>query len=313
MNKLVLTLCAALLSVSAWAQESAATDTAANAAPESKWKTGGNGSFTFNQISFKNWAAGGKNSVTGTFLFKTFANYKSENATWDNTIDLGYGLTKYKSEDVQKSEDKIQLTSNYGYNAYKHKWYYSALLDFKTQFANGYKYDGSQIIDTVSKFMNPAYINLSLGMLYKPSDAFSLYISPITGRTTIVSDTIFAPNYGVEANKHARFEYGATMKVTVDKKEIVKNVDYFLTATAFSNLTEHPEHIDIDAETGFNLHVNDWLTAILKFNILFDDDIKYKETYNYEDENGEIQTGIRERGARVQFKELFGFGLAFHW
>ena len=311
MRKFSTTILAALLSVSLFAQEEAA-QTTENAAPESNWKTGGNGSFTFNQISFKNWAAGGKNSVTGTFLFKTFANYKSENATWDNTIDLGYGLTKYKDEDVQKSEDKIQLTSNYGYNAYAHKWYYSALLDFKTQFANGYKYDGSEIIDTVSKFMNPAYLNVAIGMLYKPSDSFSLFISPVTGRTTIVSDTIFAPDYGVDAGKHARFEYGATVKLVVDKKEIVKNVDYFLTATAFSNLAEHPEHIDIDAETGFNLHVNDWLTAILKFNLLFDDDIKYKETYTYE-ENGETVTGIRVRGARVQFKELFGFGLAFHW
>lgn len=307
MKKLVSTLLVAIVSAGAFAQEPAAVE---NAAPESNWKTGGNGSFTFNQISFKNWAAGGKNSVTGTFLFKTFANYKSENATWDNTLDLGYGLTRYKGEDVQKSEDKIQLTSNYGYNAYAHKWYYSALFDFKTQFANGYKYDGSTIIDTVSKFMNPAYINLSIGMLYKPSDVFSLYISPITGRTTIVSDTIFAPDYGVDRNKHARFEYGATVKMTVDKKEIVKNVDYFLTATAFSNLTEHPEHIDIDAETGFNLHVNDWLTAILKFNVLFDDDIKYKETYT-DEETGDVKT--RDRGARVQFKELFGFGLAFHW
>ena len=204
-------------------------------------------------------------------------------------------------------------SSNYGYNAYKHKWFYSALFDFKTQFAPGYKYDGSEIIDTVSRFMNPAYINLSIGMLYKPSDVFSFYISPITGRTTIVSDTIFAPDYGVDAGKHSRFEYGATAKLTVDKKELVKNVDYYLTATAFSNLVEHPEHIDIDAETGFNLHVNDWLTAILKFNILFDDDIKYKETYTYEDENGELVTSTRDRGARLQFKELFGFGLAFHW
>jgi len=308
MNKILTTILAVAFSFNTFAQDDAAT-----AQTESKWKTGGNGSFTFNQISFKNWAAGGKNSVTGTFLFKTFANYKSENATWDNTLDLGYGLTKYKSEDVQKSEDKIQLTSNYGYNAYKHKWYYSALFDFKTQFANGYKYDGSQIIDTVSKFMNPAYINLSIGMLYKPSDVFSFYISPLTGRTTIVSDTIFAPDYGVSRNKHARFEYGATAKVTVDKKNIVKNVDYFLTATAFSNLADKPQHIDIDAETGFNLHVNDWLTAILKFNILFDDDIKYKETYTEEDANGEIKTLVRDRGARVQFKELFGFGLAFHW
>ncbi|MCQ2203654.1 MAG: DUF3078 domain-containing protein [Bacteroidales bacterium] len=310
MKKFIFAAILAAFTTGAFAQDAAPE---AAPAPEKAWKTGGNGSFTFNQISFKNWAAGGKNSVTGTFLFKTFANLKTEQVTWDNTLDMGYGLTKYKSEDVQKSEDKLQLTSNFGYNAYKHKWFYSALFDFKTQFAYGYKYDGSAIVDTVSKFMAPAYLNVSIGMLYKPSDVFSLYISPLTGRTTIVTDTDFSTDYGLDAGKKARFEYGATAKMTVDKKNLVKNVDYFLTATAFSNLLDHPEHIDIDAETGFNLHVNDWLTAILKFNILFDDDIKYKEAYSFVDENGETQVGTRTRGARLQFKELFGFGLAFHW
>jgi len=308
MKRFFFIILSAALALPVFAQEEAPAEK-----PAPAWKTGGNGSFTFNQISFKNWSAGGKNSVTGTFLYKTFANYKSEKVTWDNTLDMGYGLTKYKGEDVQKSEDKLQLTSNYGYDAYARKWYYSALFDFKTQFANGYKYDGSTIVDTVSKFMTPAYVNLSVGMLYKPSDVFSLFISPITGRATIVSDVDFAPDYGVEEGKKVRLEYGATVKVKVDKKEIVKNVDYFLTATAFSNLVESPEKIDIDAETGFNLHVNDWLTAILKFNILFDDDIKYKETYTYTDENGLEVSAVRNRGARVQFKELFGFGLAFHW
>ena len=311
MKKYLFSILALGVSLLAYGQEEAPAEGAA--APAKAWTTGGNGSFTFNQMSFKNWSSGGQNNVNGTFLLKTFANYKSDKVTWNNTLDMGYGLTKYKGQDLQKSEDKLQLTSNYGYDAYKQKWYYSALFDFKTQFANGYKYDGADIVDTISKFMAPAYINLSIGMLYKPSDVFSLYISPITGRATIVSDTIYSTDYGVDAGKNVRMEYGATVKVTVDKKNLVKNVDYFLNATAFSNLTDHPDHIDIDVETGFNLHVNDWLTAILKFNVLFDDDIKYKEAYSYEDENGETVSGTRTRGARVQFKELFGFGLAFHW
>lgn len=311
MKKLFFSFFLASIALSSFAQDAAPAE--GSEAPAKKWTTGSNGSFTFNQISFKNWAAGGKNSVTGTFLFKTFANLKTDKVTWDNTLDMGYGLTKYKNEDVQKSEDKLQLTSNFGYNAYKHKWFYSALFDLKTQFANGYTYDGSTIVDTVSKFMTPAYINLSVGMLYKPSDVFSLFISPVTGRATVVSDKAFSTSYGVDADKNVRLEYGATVKLNVDKKNIVKNVDYYLNAMAFSNLAESPEHIDIDAETGFNLHVNDWLTAILKFNVLFDDDIKYKEAYSYVNDEGETVSAVRTRGARVQFKELFGFGLAFHW
>lgn len=39
------------------------------------WKTGGDVSLTFSQVSLNNWAAGGRNSVSGNFLFNTIANY----------------------------------------------------------------------------------------------------------------------------------------------------------------------------------------------------------------------------------------------
>lgn len=275
----------------------------------SHWTVGGNGSFTFNQISLKNWAAGGKNSLSGTFLSKTTANYKSDKATWDNVLDLGYGMMKYDGEDYQKSEDKILLSSVYGYDAAKQKLFYSASFDFKTQFANGYKYLGKDEREYVSKGFAPAYINFSVGMLYKPSDWFSFFLSPVTAHMTIVSDTLLSTSYGLDKGDKMRCEYGASAKLNINKKNIVKNVDYFLRADFFSNLTDHPEHIDVDMETGLNLNVNDWLTAVLKFNVLFDDDIKYKETYA--DANGDKQT--RLRGARVQVKELFGFGLQFKW
>lgn len=275
----------------------------------SHWKIGGNGSFTFNQISLKNWAAGGKNSLSGTFLSKTTANYKSEKATWDNVLDLGYGMMKYDGEDYQKSEDKILLSSVYGYDAAKQKLFYSASFDFKSQFAKGYKYLGKDEREYVSKGFAPAYINLSLGMLYKPNDCFSFFLSPVTGHITVVSDTLLSKSYGLEQGDKVRMEYGASAKLNINKKNLVKNVDYFLRADFFSNLTDHPEHIDVDMETGFNLNVNDWLTAVLKFNILFDDDIKYKQTVELADGTKET----RLRGARVQVKELFGFGLQFKW
>ena len=299
-----------------------AQETAVQEEPSGPWKVGGNASFTFNQISFKNWAAGGKNSVSGTFLNKITANYKSESATWDNTLDLGYGLMKYSSEDYQKSEDKIFLQSIYGYDAAKQKLFYSASFDFKTQFAKGYKYGADTVL--VSKGFAPAYLNLSLGMLYKPADWFSFYLSPLTARFTIVSDcdrvimgdpnapesnTTLGTYYGLDRGDNVRSEYGASAKLKIDKKGIVKNVDFYLRADLFSNLTDHPEHIDVDAETGLNLNVNDWLTAVVKVNLLFDDDIKYVESYT--DENGDVQS--RKRGARVQCKELFGFGLQFKW
>lgn len=288
----------AACAVVASAQEAA--ETTEETAPQSPWTTGGNASFTFNQVSLHNWSAGGKNSVAGTFLFKTFANYKTENCTWDNTLDLGYGMTKYQGEDFQKSEDKIYLSSTYGYNAVKQKLFYSGAFDLKTQFSEGFKYSDQDTI-RISDFFAPAYITASLGMLYKPSDVFSFYLSPLTGKMTIVSDTILSERYGLEAGKKVQLQYGAYAKIEINKKNIIENVDYYLRSTFFSNLVDDPEHIDVDCETGLNFTVNRYLSALVKINLLFDNDIKY------------IDNEGNTHGARLQCKELFGFGLAFKW
>ncbi len=303
-------LLAIVAGTTTYAQEEQAAATEA-AKPESKWKTGVFTSLTVNQISLKNWAAGGKNSFTGTWFGNGYANYKSEKATWDNTLELGYGIMRYKGEDFQKSEDKIHLSSVYGYDAARQKLFYSGLLDFKSQFGKGYKYDKDTTL--VSKFMSPGYLNFSLGMLYKPNDKLSIYLSPVAAKMTIVSDTLLSTTYGVDEGEKARGEFGATAKITYNHPNIVKNVDYYFRGDFFTNWKEHPEHIDVDVETGFNLKVNDWLTALIKVNLLFDDDVKYKEQYTETAADGTVTVSTRERGARLQCKELLGFGLSFKW
>lgn len=306
--RILISALGALTCASSFAQEEAPQ---APAQPASKWKTGVFTSLTVNQITLKNWAAGGKNSFTGTWFANGYANYKSDKATWDNTLELGYGIMRYKGEDFQKSEDKIHLSSVYGYDAARQKLFYSGLLDFKTQFGKGYKYD----VDTtlVSKFMSPGYLNFSLGMLYKPNDKLSVYLSPVAAKLTIVGDTVFATTYGVDEGENVRGEFGATAKITYTHPNIVKNVDYYFRGDFFTNWKDHPEHIDCDIETGFNLKVNDWLTALIKVNLLFDDDIKYKEQYTVTADDGTSTIMTRERGARLQCKELLGFGLSFKW
>ena len=59
------------------------------------------------------------------------------------------------------------------------KWYLSALADLRTQFDKGIR-----ILMIKITFLSfcPAYSNIALGMDYKPSSNFSLFMSPITGR-----------------------------------------------------------------------------------------------------------------------------------
>lgn len=263
------------------------------------WKAGGNTAFNFSQVSLTNWSAGGKNSVSGTFLFNAFLNYTKGKSAWENTLDAGYGLTKQGSENAVKTEDRIQVVSKYGYQASK-RWYYTALADFKTQMDLGYKDPPENTIMT-SKFMSPAYLLLSLGMDYKPNDNFSMYMSPLTAKMTFVHDEELSQQgaFGIEPGKNIRSEFGASVKSIYKKENILENVDFKTRLDLFSNLTDHPERIDVEWETKFDFKVNSFLSANLGTTLLYDHDITYVDN-----------DGV-EHGPRIQFKQLFGFGINF--
>jgi opacity protein-like surface antigen len=292
--KKVFSVCLILMALTANAQ-TADNDTIKH------WKIGGTPSLTFNQVSLTNWAAGGKNSVAGTFLLNMHFNYSKERINWDNTLDMGYGLTKQGSENMVKTEDKLHYTSKLGYQVDGSKWYFSGLLDFKTQFDVGYN-DPPENTLKLSEFMSPAYLNLSLGMDYKPNDNFSLYISPLTSKMTIVLDDDLAKAgaFGIESG-NTREEYGASIKMLAKKSNLIQNVDFSTRLDLFSNLDgmNNAKNVDVDWELAFNMKVNDYLSAIASFNLIYDDDI------NYVDKDQVIH------GPRAQFKQLFGFGLSY--
>jgi hypothetical protein len=263
------------------------------------WKVGGLTSLNMSQVSLNNWSAGGKNSIAGTFILQSHFNYKKEKVSWDNNFDLGYGLTQQGDDNPIKTEDKIQFASKYGYAASKY-WYYSALVDFKTQMDAGYK-DPPVNSVKISELMAPAYLTMSLGMDFKRSENFSVYISPVTTKMTMVlADSLSSVGaYGVSPGDNIRTEYGAYVKMVAKKKDLIKNVDFSTKAEFFSNLATSPQNIDVNWETTFNMKVNEYLSAILSFTMLYDDDTKYV-----------TKDGV-ERGARVQLKQLFGFGLSY--
>lgn len=265
------------------------------------WKAGGNTSLTFSQVSLTNWSAGGKNSVSGNFQFSTFLNYKKGKNAWENTLDVGYGLTQQGDENIVKTDDKIQFVSKYGHQASK-KWYYTGLADFKTQMDLGYKNPPDNEIMT-SKFMSPAYLLLSLGMDYKPNDNFSLYLSPLTSKMTFVNDEGLSNQgaYGVDPGENLRSEFGASLKSIFKKENLIENVNFKTRLDLFSNLGNNPENVDVEWETQFDFKVNSYLSANLSTTLLYDDDIKYVDSQ-----------GV-EHGARIQFKQLFGFGINYEF
>ncbi|MGQ1783912.1 MULTISPECIES: DUF3078 domain-containing protein [unclassified Saccharicrinis] len=291
MTKYTLTAFLCFLTWASWAQK-AKNDSVKN------WKAGATTSLNFSQVSLTNWAGGGNNSIAATLLFKGHLNHKKGKLAWDNTLDVGYGLTKTGDYKMAKSEDRLQFTTKLGYENGNH-WFYSGMADFKTQFADGYK-DPLVQATKISEFMAPGYLQFSLGMDYKPSDNFSLFISPIASKMTFVlSDSLSNIGaFGVEEGDKTRSEYGASIKLLAQKKELIKNVNGYTRLDLFSNY-ERAQNIDVDWELGLDMKVNKYLSAVFKTNILYDDDVSY------------VNNDGESEGPKIQVKQLFGAGLTY--
>ncbi len=281
------------------------------------WKHGGLIGFNFTQASFTNWAAGGINTISGQFLFSTYANYKKGTTTWDNILDVSYGLMKQgTSSTVRKADDKFDITSKYGQYAFKKVWYYSMLANFKTQFSPGYTYQGDTARTLISDFMSPGYLIVAVGLDYKPNDKFSIFIAPATAKYTYVMNQTLADAgaFGVDKaiydtagnrlipGRNVRQEFGGYFRMQY-RGDVMKNVNLLARLELFSNYLDRPQNIDVNAEVLVTMKVNKFLSASLNMQAIYDNDIDIAVDNN----NDGVIDG---KGPRLQFRQLIGVGVA---
>lgn len=262
---------------------------------DSSWKLGGDYSLLFSQVSLSNWASGGESSLATNAFLNLYANYKKGRQIWDTKLEMAYGLQKQGEEGVRKIDDKLNFSTTYGQRAFKN-WYYTFNLSLKTQFANGYKYPDTEKI--ISQFFAPAYIILSLGFEYKPSNKFLLNVSPVSGKITVVAMDELSDEgaFGIEPGKHSKAEFVGSLKVNL-KQKIMKNVELKSNFELLSNYKDEPENFDIDWEVFLKMKVNSLITATITTHLIYDDDINITDQYG-------------NTGPRTQFKEIFGIGIS---
>ncbi|MFI5219436.1 MAG: DUF3078 domain-containing protein [Bacteroidia bacterium] len=292
-----------------------AQDTLTNV-PDTLWRTGGMGSLNLSQIGVTNWAAGGENALSGNIFVNLFANYAKGKVAWDNYLDLGYGLTKQGEEEFIKNDDRFECNTKFGYKIGESKWFLSALAGFKSQFAEGFALPDDSTV--ISDFASPAYVILSLGLDFKPDDHFSLYVSPFTYKFTIVNNQDIA-NTGTYGNKAAYIddagnfiegekehkELGAYLKIMYNRN-LMDNVSFQTKLDLFSNYDVHPEHVDVNWEILIGLKVNEYISATISTQLIYDHDILVPLYETINDVRTEVGTG-----PRTQFKEVFGIGLSY--
>ncbi len=266
------------------------------------WKKSGFAGLNFTQVSLSNWSAGGANSISGLALFKYSANYKDQKNSWDNFIDLAYGISQEGEENPRKSDDKIDISTKYGRFAFKN-WYYSALAGFRSQFSKGYNYPNDSV--AISNFLAPGYLTIALGMDYRPNDNLTILASPCAGRLIIVNDDSLAAigAFGVDSAKTTKLEVGAMVRILF-KKDIIENVGLINKLELYSDYTGDVSKVDVNWEITLNMKVNEYISANLSTHLIYDEDTKIGI-----DSNGD--GSIDAFGPRTQFKEVLGVGLSY--
>ncbi len=270
---------------------------------DTSWKIGGNFGLQFNQAAYSNWQAGGVNSVAGNALLSLFANYQKGKWSWQNSLTLAYGLN-FQDTVFNKTDDRIELESRVDWDFSK-RWSASALLNFRTQFANGYDVPGERGDSVrISAFLAPAYTLLGLGATYKPNKKFSAFLSPLTSKITIVNDQRLSDNgaFGVDSGSTVRYEIGGYVNMAY-KTPIMENIDLQAKLDLYSNyLDGQYKFIDVNSELIIFMEVNKYITANLSLNLIYDNDVLF------DDDNDGISDG-----PRTQFREVLGVGFVYRF
>lgn len=270
----------------------------AMAQEETPWVHSGITGINFSQTSFTNWSEGGDNSVASNAYLNGSLNYKKDKISWTNDLSINYGQNNTKMTGWRKNIDNLNFASKFGQQMTE-KVYYAALLDFKTQMTDGYQYNNAGDRTLISKFLTPAYLNISVGLDYKPNDNLAFYFSPVAGKLTITADTLFSTRYGVDPGKMLRAQLGATFKASCNYDKLMNGKMTLKSALdLFTAYDDSFGNIDVNWDMLVGLNLSKFVTLTFQSTLKYDDDIKYI------DEDG-------THGARVQFKEILGLGLSY--
>jgi hypothetical protein len=279
---------------------------------QSYWKLKSIQGLNTTQSSFVNWNAGGRTSFNFIGSIIASADYEKNKWNWDNDLTVAFGGNKFfdtgARNSFQKTEDKIDASSELGYEFKKH-WYVNFLAGFKTQFANGYANDKDTLF--ASTFMAPGYLNIDLGIEYKPTKVWSFMLSPAAFKFTFVESQLLADKGAFGVRKadldtagnvlrkggNFRGEFGAYFRLTCEAN-LAKNIDLKSKIELFSNYLQNPQNIDVNGVLLLNFKVNDWFSASLAWNYIYDDDVDIKDYKG-------------NTGPRSQFKSVIGIGITY--
>ena len=190
--------------------------------------------------------SGGDNSIALVATFNLKHIFTKDLFTIETKFNakLGYNRMKVTVDDKEegiwfKNQDEFEISTAPSFKMTKN-WSYGVIAKFRSQFVNGYKSRTEQEeADLKSKFMTPAYLDISLGITYKsPEKKFPITVnmSPLAMNATFAENDWIrkrqvgkdsegkeieikpAYPYGIEdPDKTSKYEGGSSVQIDFDR------------------------------------------------------------------------------------------------
>ncbi|HCA08701.1 MULTISPECIES: DUF3078 domain-containing protein [unclassified Chryseobacterium] len=288
MKKLLFALSISM-GVSTMAQE--AKSEAATTDTVKAWSIQGQNTLMLNQAAFSNWVGGGANNVGWLAGVNYNLTYEKGKDLWENIIILGYGQNNTKGIGTRKTQDVINISTNYG-REFAKNWYLSGGIGLQTQFAGGYEDGNNPDAKKISNFMAPGYLNVGVGVTYRPNDNFTATLRPANARVTFVLDEALqtAGTYGLKNNGDSSlFQFGF-LGTAIYKVKIMDNINLTNTASVFSNYLDKPDHLVLGYSGILNMKINKFISTNITLDLMYD--------------HNQIQ--------KTQLKQTLGVGFAYN-
>lgn len=268
----------------------------------SRWAFDFTGGINLAQTSLTNWSAGGESSISGNGLLDMKLAYRQGGHKWETRLNTEYGLVYTRSDGLNKTVDNFLISSQYGYAIPGGRFFYTAMVDFQTQYDRGYSEAGDKKAgkDYISNFLSPGYLNASVGMEYKLGGLFSAYFSPASSRTTFVEDQFLANQglFGVDSGQNVKFEVGMSLKTALSWT-FWKNMTLKTDATFFTPYSSDFGNIVVDWNVQIEMQVNSVFKAMIGTSLKYDDNVDWVDA-----------EGVN-RGPKVQFREMITVGIGY--
>lgn len=268
--------------------------------PVHNWLHVFNASLQFTQAYISgNWYQGGENNLAllGSVNWNCNLNQDLQpNWLFNNALSYKLGIATTHGDSIRKyliNEDNFLFTSQLGYKAVKH-WYYSAMLQFTTQFLNNYKVNTR---NKTAAFLSPAELNIGLGMTYSYKKAddrmFTLAIAPLSYNLKYCRNItdIDPTRFGIPAAKHSKSTFGSNFEA----KWLWRFTPNVMITSRLYMFTNY-EYVQGDWENTLDLSIGKYLTTQLYTHLRFDRSRPRDNDWNY-----------------WQFKEILSLGIVYRF